>query len=107
MPLASTAMADLEPPPTEDLLETTCPRCEARQALRDATVEAKEELETVYRCHACGAVLLIVSTPGVVPWQGRGYRLGDWMLRNPTDLYMFSTGRVGGVRIPASPHALD
>ncbi len=51
--------------------------------------------------------MLIVSTPGTVPWEGRGYRLGDWMIRNPTDLYYKGRTMGGAVLWPASPHALD
>jgi hypothetical protein len=109
MPLASEAMADLRPPPKETDLETTCPACGTTQRLDEATLEtAEDKLETVYRCRTGdGAAILVVSTPGAVPWEGRGYRLGNWVIRNPSDLYIHISHAPPPVHMPASPHALD
>jgi hypothetical protein len=86
---------------------TTCPHCDTRQTLAEATVEGKHEFETFYCCCACNAVILVVSTRPTLTREGRGYRLGDWLVRNPTDLYFLPPGRGGEVRFPASAHALD
>ncbi len=108
MTLAATAMAGLNPPPGEDDLSTACPTCGTSQTLAEANpVTAEDGLETVYRCrNDCGPIL-IVSTPGVVSWEGRGFRIGEWMLRNPSDLFMRVRGARDPVLMPASPHALD
>ena len=99
MPLASSVI-ELDPPPRETELFTTCPSCGVVQALAEATVEAGEDSDTVYRCRqGCGPIL-IVSLHSDVPWEGRGYRTGDWVLRNPRDLF------VQPVVMPASPFAL-
>lgn len=86
---------------------TSCPECAAEQAVAEATFDESDTLEAVYTCReGCGPIL-IVSTPGVVPWEGRGYRMGDWMIRNPKDLFIRPAGRLNVVVLPASPHALD
>ena len=109
MPLASEALAELRPPPGETDLETTCPECGTSQRLAEATPETAEDgLETTYRCRTGdGSAILIVSTPGVVPWEGRGYQLGDWVIRNPSDLYIHVSHAPPPILIPASAHALD
>lgn len=83
-------------------IQTACPKCGKKQNLEDAGIEESDPLETVYTCHLCQSTILIVSTPGVVPWEGRRYRLGEWMLRNPGAVLVFNK-----VLIPASRHALD
>jgi predicted RNA-binding Zn-ribbon protein involved in translation (DUF1610 family) len=86
---------------------TDCPACGATVHLNDATVDQTDPLEVTYSCPECGEVMLIVSTPGVTAWEGRGYRMGDWMIRNPSDLYHQGRTMVGPALYPASPHALD
>jgi hypothetical protein len=109
MPLASEVMADLRPPPEEADLETACPECGTVQRLAEATPDTTEDgLETTYRCRTGdGAAILIVSTSGAVPWEGRGYALGDWAIRNPRDLYIHVAHAPPPIHMPASPHALD
>lgn len=110
MPLISEAW-NIHPENTRTAREheywTTCSSCEREVRLHKATVEQTDPLETIYRCPQCGGVILIISTPGVVAWEGRGYRWGDWMVRNPSDLYFQGLGMEGTVLTPASPHALD
>jgi hypothetical protein len=88
MPLASEILASHEdlPPLREDNIVTTCRVCGTLQSLDRATLDQADPLETVYRCLNGCEPILIVTTPGVVPWEGRGYRLGDWVIRNPGDL---------------------
>ncbi len=104
MPLASEVLPGNV---KESEIQTTCPVCQTKQRLHKATVDQSDPLETTYRCRSGCGPILIVSTPGVVPWEGRGYRLNDWMLRNPTDVTMHPLTATGVVLIPASPHALD
>ena len=86
---------------------TTCRRCGKTVRLNAATVDTSDPLEVTYSCPVGCGPILIVSSPGVVPWEGRGYRLGDWMLRNPSDLFCQGRGMSPAAKIPASPHALD
>jgi hypothetical protein len=86
---------------------TTCPTCERSQRLDGASVDQTDPHEVVYSCRfGCGPVL-IVSAPGTAPWEGRGYRMGDWVVRNPTDLFFQPSGAQVPVKLPASPAAFD
>jgi len=48
--------------------------------------------ETVYKCGSCDSVLMIIGAinPDGLPLPGRGYRLGDFVLRNAVDLHVRS-----------------
>ncbi len=86
---------------------TKCPTCERSQRLDETSVERTEQHDVTYSCmFGCGPILM-VSVPGVAAWQGRGYRLGDWVVRNPTDLFFQPPGAHVPVKLPASPTALD
>ncbi len=66
-------------------MTTTCPACGAVQRLSDATLSFADN-ETIYTCvHGCQP-LVIVGRPGIVAWPGRGYRLGDHVVRNVRDI---------------------
>lgn len=97
------------PPLREEHLRTSCVECLALQTLDQATVDETDPLETIYRCrNGCEKPILIVGNPGVAPWEGRGYRLGDWVIRNPSDVLVQWEGvKSPSVALPASPHALD
>jgi uncharacterized protein DUF6602 len=86
-------------------MTTTCPACGTSQTLAEATV-ARVADETVYTCRNGCQSIVIVGVPEDVPWEGRGYRLGDRVIRNVADLYMPVVGSPGGVVLPASPAAL-
>ena len=107
MPLASEIIPAPkgDPPWTEAELHTTCPDCNRSTRLDEAIVDTADPLETIYRCRACNGTVVIVSTPGVMAWEGRGTRLGDWMLRNPKNLLLVRYAQT--VLLPACPHALD
>ncbi len=87
---------------------TDCPTCHTTVPLSETTVETDDETqETTYR-HVCGTTIVIISPPLTVPMEGRGYRLGDWVIRNPRDLsYQPENFPEDHLLFPASPHALD
>jgi hypothetical protein len=86
---------------------TDCLGCGTTIRLHKAKVDQTDPLETTYRCPECDEVILIVGTPGVVPWEGRGWRMGDWVIRNPRDLH-YQGPKIGApVLMSARPHALD
>jgi len=86
---------------------TTCRTCGQEQTLEAATVNQADPLETIYGCvNGCGTIL-IVTTPGVILWEGRGYRMRDWAIRNPSDLFVRPPGADRDVLFPASPAALE
>jgi hypothetical protein len=112
MPLAFEAMAGAGIRAPEQIEEghlfTTCPECKTEQSLAEAGIVYEDDgLETLYLCKIGCGTILIVSTPGVIPWEGRGYRIGDWVIRNPRDLYLRQAGLTAAIQLPASPHALD
>jgi hypothetical protein len=99
-------LAVLKPPPTDDEIVTKCPNCKTTQTLEDCSRRERND-ETFYECTNECQVLVVVSKPGLVPWPGRGYRVGEWVIRNVADLVLSVKGSAGKVLIPASPAALD
>jgi hypothetical protein len=66
-------------------MTTTCPACGTVQRLSDATLSLDRD-ETVYTCrHGCQPIV-VIGRPGTVAWPGRGYRLGDYVIRNVRDI---------------------
>jgi len=95
--------------PDDGQMTTTCVACGETQTLAQAEIEQGDE--TVYVCKNGCQPILVVGRPGTVAWPGRGYRLGDWVLRNPADLLVPVFDRHGVpmpsvLNIPASPNAL-
>ncbi|MBP7705815.1 MAG: TIR domain-containing protein [Candidatus Aminicenantes bacterium] len=66
-------------------MTTTCPACGTAQRLSDATLSL-DRAETVYTCRNGCQAIVIIGRPGVVAWPGRGYRLGDHVVRNIQDI---------------------
>ncbi len=52
--------------------------------------------------------IVIVGSPGDTAWEGRGYRLGEHVIRNATDLVCVMPLTPGApiIKIPRSPAAL-
>jgi len=63
--------------------------------------------EVVYRCASCTDPILVVSTAGALPWEGRGLEVGLWMIRNPTELFVRVHSFTDERWIPAAPSALE
>jgi hypothetical protein len=85
---------------------TTCPTCGTRQTLGEAVITQDGD-DTVYSCRNGCQPLVIVSRPADgAPWPGRGYRMGDHVIRNAADLYYPVVGTGSGLVLPASPAAL-
>lgn len=95
--------------PTDRYIRTSCPTCGAEQALSEGRFSENDE--TVYTCKNGCQPILIIGAPGNRPWTGRGYRMGNFVVRNPSDLDVPVLGHDGNplevaVRLPASPAAL-
>jgi hypothetical protein len=88
-------------------IRTTCPSCGRAQRLDEALYLDEDRFEAFYRCATCTEPILVVSSPTVVPWEGRGTRIRDWMIRNPSDMFIRVHQAADETRIPAAPHALD
>jgi hypothetical protein len=90
--------------PTDKEMNTVCPTCGTKQTLDQASI-SRVGPETVYTCTNGCHPIVVVGTPESIPWKGRGYRLGDHVIRNAGDLFLPLRGSAGVV-IPASPAAL-
>lgn len=97
--------AALNPAPADNQLTTSCRTCGTDQNLTECELR-RDGLDTVYVCRNGCQILVVVSAPGDSPWPGRGYRLGDHVIRNASDLFLAIPGSVTRVLIPASPAAL-
>ncbi len=97
--------AKLKPPPADDQVTTSCRTCGTAQKLTECEVR-RDGSDTVYVCRNGCQVLVVVGAPGDSPWPGRGYRLGDHVIRNAGDLFLALPGATAQVLIPASPAAL-
>ncbi len=91
--------------PRDTELRTSCPTCGREQTLAEATIRRDGE-ETVYDCTNGCQTNVVVGTPGDPPWPGRGYRIGDHVIGNATDLHLPVLGTGNEVLIPASPASL-
>src|SRR5262245_5075006 len=87
-------------PPTDAEIRVKCPGCGEWQPLAECAVEIEAD-ETAYLCPMGCQRIVVVGTPGGVPWPGRGYRLGRYTIRNAGDLTF------NHVFLPASLAALD
>jgi hypothetical protein len=85
-------------------LITACPQCKTQLTLANAST-AEERGVTVYRCRRDQEIVALITPPGTVPVESSGYRLGDFVLRNRSDLIL---PLVSGnkVLLPASTNAL-
>jgi hypothetical protein len=66
-------------------MKTTCPACGTDQLLSEAVLSL-DDGETIYTCKNGCQPVVVVGRPGVVAWPGRGYRLGDHVIRNVRDI---------------------
>jgi hypothetical protein len=80
---------------------TECPTCKTKQHLGEAPISLDGD-DTLYTCKNGCQPIAVVSRPGIVAWPGRGYRLGNHVIRNASDITIL----VGGMLIPASQAAL-
>jgi hypothetical protein len=94
------------PPLAEADIRTSCPSCGLMQRLDEALYFDADPLETAYRCAACAEPILVVSTAGVVPWEGRGTTIRDWQIRNPTELRVSPYHGTEEIVFEAAPDAL-
>lgn len=88
------------PPITDAEIETDCEQCARAVSLGSCRTEQTGQ-GMLYRCSSCPETVLIVQdfVPGSATWPGRGFRLGQWVLRNIAPL------RFRGILMPASPNA--
>jgi len=93
--------------PADRHIQTSCPSCDQAQTLAEAAVTRSEE-GTVYSCKNGCQQIVIVGSPGDAPWEARGYRLGDHVIRNARDLDCVLPLLPGSavLKIPASSAAL-
>ena len=109
VPRASALLSPLAGPPglSEADVRTSCPSCGHSQRLDQALYLDGDPWESTYCCAECTLPLLLISPAGPVPWEGRGFEVAGWLLRNPTDVFCRPSSAAPEIRIPASPDALD
>jgi hypothetical protein len=99
---------------TDAEIQTECPTCGTKQFLSQATIR-RDSADSVYYCRNGCQPIVVVGRPGESAWPGRGYRLGDHVIRNARDLYVpvpAADNTIAAVLypsrilIPASPAAL-
>lgn len=86
-------------------MRTTCPACGTEQPMSEATL-ALDDGETVYTCKNGCLPLVVVGRPGIVAWPGRGYRLGDHVIRNVRDIFVKTEDMGPGIVLDARAAAL-
>ena len=94
--------------PVDAEIDARCPTCGETQKLAEATL-TRDGDDTVYECKNGCQPIVVVSPPDAIAWPGRGYRIGDLVIRNASELSLPMRGEEGirGVlKIPASPAAL-
>jgi len=89
----------------DSMMETSCPSCGEQQLLSEARIHLVGD-ETAYECKNGCQIIAVVGKPGTEAWQGRGYRLKDYVIRNTRDIVLNINPDGPGVLIPASPAAL-
>jgi len=97
------------PQPIQDShYRTKCLTCGAAQSLDQARVSDDESgFNTTYICKSgCGPILIISDWTERNPQEGAGYRIGNWVVRNPSDLFFIQPGLSSPVLFPASSAAL-
>lgn len=75
--------------------KTVCPNCRTEQKLSESIISLDND-ETIYTCKNGCQTLLVIGRPGIVAWTGRGYRLGDDVIRNPQDIIV----KTEGMKVP-------
>lgn len=94
-----------KPTPRDSDFSTECPTCSIRQLASEATISL-DGSDTVYACKNGCQPIIVVSRPGLLAWPGRGYRLGDYVVRNAADLFLKTDDMAEAVLVPASKAAL-
>lgn len=84
---------------------TLCPTCSTTQRVSEATISL-DGPDTVYTCRNGCQPIVVVSRPGDVQWPGRGYRLGDFTVRNASDMFLKTNSMPAAALMPASKAAL-
>jgi len=95
----------LELAPTDEQITTSCPTCGTAQSLSECGIR-RDGGDTVYVCRKGCQALVVVSGPEDSAWPGRGYRLGDRVIRNASDLLVAVPGGDAPVILPGGPDAL-
>jgi len=87
------------------MMETSCPTCGTTQLLSETQMKLKGD-ETTYECKNGCQVILVVGRPRGKAWQGGGYRIKDYVIRNARDLLLKINPQGPAVLLSASPSAL-
>lgn len=93
---------------TDAAITTACPICRASQRLLDARFDDSDPRACVYRCvRGCGPVLVVEAPDPRKRQAGKGFAVGGWLVRNPSDLYLLTESMNKPVRLRAHADALS
>ena len=95
--------------PTDSDIRTKCFACKQKQNLKQATISS-ENGDTVYKCHKCGDLLVVISKEPSEIWAspvpGGGYRLTkDCCVRIRAELVWKTAEMVAMMTLPGHPEA--
>lgn len=91
--------------PSDSQIETTCVVCGLAQNLYQCSIEVEDNSDTLYHCHGCGDLLIVVCNWPSTKWTGRGYRIDDYCIHNKIDLYAHLRGATAPLLFPGHPDA--
>ena len=92
-------------PIVDSMFRTSCPTCGTVQTLGESPIKLHGS-ETVYECKNGCQNIAVIGKPRPEAWMGRGFRIGDFVLRNANNVEIV-TGPIGPYAlIPASRAAL-
>lgn len=90
---------------TDGNFETKCPSCNSSQKLSEALISS-ENKDTIYNCKNGCQKIVVISRPSLNSWPGRGYRLGEYTIRNIQELTFKINTMSTPISLPASSAAL-
>lgn len=100
------ALSDSKGRPIRDAdMKTMCPSCGVAQLLSEAAL-SQVEGETIYTCKNGCQPIVVIGRPGTVAWPGRGFRLGEHVIRNVREIEIQSEDMPQAVSLPAREAAL-
>lgn len=93
--------------PKDSVIYTRCPSCGQTQTLAEATI-AFDGGETIYTCRNGCQPFVIVGLPQAdrIPWEGRGFRLGNYVIRNIEEVWFWVVEGGKQIALDARPNAL-
>ncbi|PHS29624.1 MAG: hypothetical protein COA85_00235 [Robiginitomaculum sp.] len=101
----ATVLKDAFPEFTAADATTKCPTCETYQSLTETKLQL-DNGDTLYICKNGCQPIIVISRPEIVAWPGRGYRIGNFVIRNASDILIQTNEMKNPFKILARKAAL-